>query len=154
MRSFIFIALASTTFIACDGAVDTTTEADAQPLAHSALIAPDKGELADGADVAECHAAYNRATERITHAIDDAATCRDANDCTVTVVDTRCTGEVVAAVSVLGELDFMDFVERIDRNLCSDTPERCAAAYDPDPKDVTVACVAHRCELVDNITKP
>lgn len=152
MRSFIFIALASTTFIACDGAVDTATETDVKPFA--ALVASEPAELAEGADVAECHAAYNRAADRIEDAIDDAASCRDSNDCTVTVTETRCTGEIVAAVSVLGEIGFLDYVARVDLNVCNDTPKSCAAAYDPDPKDVTVACIAHRCELVDNIQKP
>jgi hypothetical protein len=146
MPSLIPIALACTAFVlACD------TGESAPDVARAAASVSDGPalEATDPMLVASCHAGYREAFERIEAAREEAASCSVDSDCTLVVSETRCTGELVGAVSAAREASFLDFVSRVDARLCADAPASCSPSGEADPEPLEVACVEHRCALVD-----
>lgn len=147
LRSII-IALASVsglTIAACDTGADS--DASETTLGANTVAKGDAATDLDPMLMATCHAADRDAIRHIEAALVDATVCKTSAECTVTVTETRCTGELAAAVASSREASFLSFVDRVDARVCSDVPDACAPPADPNPASVHVACIDHRCVI-------
>jgi hypothetical protein len=148
MRSFITtmaLVLATPSFFACDDGEATTPGVTAAPAREAG------SDVCDGSDpmaLASCHAAYNDAMDRIEGARAEAAVCEVDSDCTITVTETRCTGEFVSAVNATAEAGFLGFVDRVDARLCAGVAA-CDGSGDEDPEALSARCVASRCAIAE-----
>lgn len=146
MRSFITklaVAFALVTpTVACDMGSETSetkTDIDAATLTNTMDV---ETQMA-------CNESYRAASSRIEEERVEGAFCKVDSDCTVTVVETGCTGEMAIAIGAEAEASFMAYVDRLDASMCNNVPTACTGIADEDPAAVGVACVQNRCTTTD-----
>ncbi|MCC6620220.1 MAG: hypothetical protein IT385_03145 [Deltaproteobacteria bacterium] len=143
LNALVVIALATVATAACDSAV----EAPVTGQDELALVAPPEPEPVA---VPMCRAAATTAYEAIEKVLAPAAACEVDADCTVTVTDTRCTGELVVAVGVEAEESFLLLADKVDARHCAEVPSTCGATVEAaDAPAVSAVCVQSRCQIAE-----
>ncbi len=133
--SFSFLA-----FNACDGATDEPVVGNDE-LALVVAAEPTVEPM--------CRAAAHEGAEALANVLGGAAACEVDSDCTITVTDTRCTGEVVVAVGVDAEESFLLLADKVDARHCAEVPASCSPEAASDAVALQAVCVANVCQIAE-----
>jgi len=142
LTTLVLVAFASIAAAACDNAI----EASAPGHDELALVAaPEPASV----EIPMCRASATTARDAIEKVLAPAAACEVDADCTITVTDTRCTGELVLAVNADQEETFLLLADKLDARHCAEAPAACGVSEVDASASATAVCVQSRCVVAD-----